>query len=301
MADNETEPEKVPSMDGPDSSRSNPSYPEMIMAAVRALDEPSGSSKAAISKYMAMNYPNVSSSNSTVLLHHLRLLKEGGSLVMDKHCYKLPSESQGSEPNSAPVKRGRGRPPKPKIGVPTTGLPRPRGRPPKPKIGVPAVGPPRPRGRPPKPKVGVPASGSPRPRGRPPKPKIGVPAAGSPRPRGRPPKPKVGVLSPVGPPRSRGRPPKKPKVGVEATGAPRPRGRPRKLGGTASVPTGGTPRPRGRPPKPKDPTKPSVSPSPKGSRPRGRPPKAKPAEVPAAVEVPTSLPAAITPEVPLAQ
>uniref|UniRef100_A0A5K1A613 H15 domain-containing protein n=1 Tax=Nymphaea colorata TaxID=210225 RepID=A0A5K1A613_9MAGN len=61
----------------------------MIMAAVRALNEPSGSSKAAISKYMATNYPNVSSSNSTVLL--LRLLKEGGSIVMDKHCYKLPS------------------------------------------------------------------------------------------------------------------------------------------------------------------------------------------------------------------
>ncbi|XP_049934993.1 uncharacterized protein LOC116259370 isoform X2 [Nymphaea colorata] len=311
MVDNALQSEKVPTMENPDASTGNLLYPEMIMAAVRALNEPNGSSKEAICNYIESNHPNVRPSHSTLLLHHLHLLKEDGSLVMEKHCYKVPSDSQGSEPISAPAKQGRGRPPKPQIAVLAGGPPQPRGRPPKPKVGVPAGGPSRrrgrppkpkvrvpagggsrPRGRPSKPKVGVPAGGPSRPRGRPPKPTIEVPAAGSPRPRGRrrgrPPKPKVGVLSPGESPSSRGRPTKKPKVGGEATGAPLPQSPP-KVAGTAAVPAGGTPSPRAKPPKPKDPTKLSVPPLRKYSRSRGRP-----AEVPAVVEVAT-VPAAGSP------
>ncbi|XP_010266048.1 PREDICTED: HMG-Y-related protein A-like [Nelumbo nucifera] len=152
-----------------------PQYSEMIFAAIAALDDKNGSSKSAISKYIESQYGNLPAGHSQLLSHHLNRLKESGELIMVKNNYIKPN------PNDPP-KRGRGRPPKPKIPLPpgtVVAPPRPRGRPPKPKDPsapvVPKVssGTGRPRGRPPKKArpagAATAASGPPRPRGRPPK------------------------------------------------------------------------------------------------------------------------------------
>ena len=143
----------------------------MILKALDALNEKDGSSKAAIAKYIETNYPELPEGHSALLSHHLNKMKDGGELVLSKNNYSKP------DPN-APPRRGRGRPPKPKIPLPpgtVLGPPRPRGRPPK----DPSA--------PPKPKV---SSG--RPRGRPKKLARSTagtaPAAGGGRARGRPPK-----------------------------------------------------------------------------------------------------------------
>ncbi|XP_010932593.1 HMG-Y-related protein A [Elaeis guineensis] len=159
-----------------------PPYPEMILAAIAALNEKEGSSKSAISKYIESSYGELPQSHSSLLTAHLARMKESGELLLVKNNYLKPG------PDAAP-KRGRGRPPKPKPVLPPGTVlppPRPRGRPPKPKdplaVAVAKVnkGLPRARGRPPKkvrPAVSAaaaPASdGAPakRGRGRPPKPK----------------------------------------------------------------------------------------------------------------------------------
>lgn len=123
------------------------------------------------------------------------------------------SSTAPTTPNDplAPVKRGRGRPPKPKPPVDPNAviIPKKRGRPPKPK---PPVDPnvvivPKKRGRPPKPKPPVDPNAPPKKRGRPPKPKPEGWVPPVPRPRGRPRK-----VRPEGeePPKKkkRGRPPK---------------------------------------------------------------------------------------------
>ncbi|KAL9689328.1 hypothetical protein QQ045_009712 [Rhodiola kirilowii] len=103
---------------------------------------------------------------------------------------------------NAPLKRGRGRPPKPKSDKPeadkrTDSSPMPRGRPPKSKYSVP------------KPK---PSNHSGRPRGRPPKKaKVDDSSASESVPA-------APVQTPTGPPRGRGRPPKV-KPSVAAVGA----------------------------------------------------------------------------------
>ncbi|KAF7831103.1 HMG-Y-related protein A-like [Senna tora] len=158
-----------------------PPYPEMIMKALEALNEESGSNKSAIAKYIESTFGEMPAGHTTLLSHHLNKMKENGDLVFMKNNYMKP------DPN-APPKRGRGRPPKPKDPLaPGTVLspPRPRGRPPKDP------------NAPPKPKTTA-ASG--RPRGRPKKIARSVPTttsmpavnvtAGSGRPRGRPPKEK---------------------------------------------------------------------------------------------------------------
>ncbi|XP_068662443.1 HMG-Y-related protein A-like [Aristolochia californica] len=148
-----------------------PQYPEMIFAAIAALNDKNGSNKSAISKYIESQYEDLPPGHETLLVHHLSKMKESGELVLVKNNYMRP------DPN-APPRRGRGRPPKPKLQVPAGTVdasPRPRGRPPKPKdpnAPPPApAGPPRPRGRPPKKArlTGNAPSGPPRPRGRPPK------------------------------------------------------------------------------------------------------------------------------------
>ncbi|TKY56715.1 HMG-Y-related protein A [Spatholobus suberectus] len=155
--------------------QSLPPYPEMIMKALEALNEPSGSSKSAISKHIESTYGELPDSN--LLVQHLNKMKESGELVFLKNNYMKP------DPN-APPKRGRGRPPKPKVPLPPGTVlspPRPRGRPPK-----------DPNAPPKSPKAkGTPGSG--RPRGRPKKiarsPAVAAPTAVSTgRPRGRPPK-----------------------------------------------------------------------------------------------------------------
>lgn len=160
-----------------------PEYPELIMAAIEALNDKNGVNKSAISKYIESSYGDLPAAHSTLLTHHLNKMKQGGQLIVLKNNYLKP------DPNAP--RRGRGRPPKPKEPLPPGTVlspPRPRGRPPKPKDAFAAptpskkAGSGKPRGRPPKKaKVASAApvkTGPPRPRGRPPKVKPAVAAVG---------------------------------------------------------------------------------------------------------------------------
>ncbi|PON62763.1 High mobility group protein HMGA [Parasponia andersonii] len=167
----------------PPPAPSLPQYSELIIAAVEALSEPNGSNKSAISKQIEATYGNLPVAHTTLLSHHLNRMRQSGELVLVKNNYMKP------DPN-APPKRGRGRPPKPKVPLPPGAVispPRPRGRPPKPRD---------PFAPPPPQKERTPGSG--RPRGRPPKKAKTTPApassgGGEPRGRGRPPKVKPTV------------------------------------------------------------------------------------------------------------
>ncbi|KAH6809395.1 hypothetical protein C2S51_027178 [Perilla frutescens var. frutescens] len=175
-----------------------PPYPEMILAAIEALNEENGSNKSSIAKHIEATYGPIPPAHSALLTHHLNKMKSSGQLQFIKNNYLIP------DPNSPP-RRGRGRPPKPKTPLPPGAvlLPaRPRGRPP--KTHDPTVPPP-----PPKPKTASTVSTvSGKKRGRPPKSAAqggaaGVappPAAGGapPRGRGRPPKVKPAATAPVG-------------------------------------------------------------------------------------------------------
>lgn len=178
-----------------------PSYPDMIMAAIEALNEEDGSNKSSIARQIEGTYGTLPPAHGTLLAHHLNKMKQTGQLIMVKNNYLKP------DPN-APPRRGRGRPPKPKAPVPAGYVPPP----------------PRPRGRPPKERdpnapVTVPmkktasSGGSGKKRGRPRKypmtipmeataPATVVPLApqpsGAPRGRGRPPKVKTPVAATVG-------------------------------------------------------------------------------------------------------
>ncbi|KAG5532140.1 hypothetical protein RHGRI_026677 [Rhododendron griersonianum] len=167
-----------------------PLYPEMIMAAIEALNDESGSNKSAISRQIEATYGELPAAHTTLLSHHLNKMKQGGQLVMVKNNYMKP------DPN-APPRRGRGRPPKPKTAssLPTADAvaspPRPRGRPPKARDPF----------APPSEAKAKPASSG-RPRGRPPKKaKVesavegGVTSAAPARGRGRPPKVKQEVVA----------------------------------------------------------------------------------------------------------
>ncbi|KAJ4973285.1 hypothetical protein NE237_006459 [Protea cynaroides] len=150
-------------------------YHEMIFAAIAALNDKNGSNKSAILKYIESKYRDLPAGHSALLLHHLNKMKNNGELVMVKNNYMRANLS-------SPPKRGRGRPPKPKVPLPPGYIPpppRPRGRPPKPRdpnaVASPKVSSGKPRGRPPK-MIGSAGSakattttGTPRPRGRPPK------------------------------------------------------------------------------------------------------------------------------------
>ncbi|GMP40885.1 hypothetical protein CsSME_00011169 [Camellia sinensis var. sinensis] len=154
----------------PPAPPSLPQYPEMIMAAIEALNDKNGSSKSAITKHIeATASSDVPGAHATLLSHHLNKMKQSGQLVMVKNNYMKP------DPN-APPRRSRGRPPEPKAQPPPdaeeASPPRPRGRPPKStdplapppatkkaKTDAPATPPPsgerRGRGRPPKVKPAV--------------------------------------------------------------------------------------------------------------------------------------------------
>ncbi|CAI9275942.1 unnamed protein product [Lactuca saligna] len=195
-----------------------PKYPEMIFAAIEAVDVKNGANKSAISKQIEDTYGSLPAAHSTLLSHHLNKMKASGELIIVKNNYVKP------DPNASP-KRGRGRPAKPKEPLPegiVVSPPRPRGRPPKPRDPLAPVtdSTPRPRGRPKKvqdPLAQTPVKVGPsRPRGRPPNPDSAAKKAAqslSGRKRGRP--PKVGGAStaskpppPSGERRGRGRPPK---------------------------------------------------------------------------------------------
>lgn len=160
-----------------------PPYPQMILSAIEALNENNGSNKTSISKYIESKYGHLPAGHTTLLSHHLNRMKEIGELVFWKNNYMK------HDPN-APPRRGRGRPPKPKVPIPggsDSSPARPRGRPPKDPNASP---------KPVQPKV---ATGSGKPRGRPrkmAKPSGGIggtapttaTVTGSGRGRGRPPK-----------------------------------------------------------------------------------------------------------------
>lgn len=113
------------------------------MEAIAHLNEPEGSSKMAISRYIERSNPVLPTDHQALLAHHLKTLKNCGVLSMVKKSYKLAASSSAPEsvavaaaaaaaglapppprsespldpaPLSAsqPQKRGRGRPPKPK-------------------------------------------------------------------------------------------------------------------------------------------------------------------------------------------
>ncbi|GKA37336.1 HMG-Y-related protein A-like protein [Tanacetum coccineum] len=84
-----------------------PPYPQMILAAIDALKQKEGANKSLISNYIESTYGVLPGGHSNLLAENLNKLKESGELVFYKNNYTRP------DPN-APIKRGRGRPPKAK-------------------------------------------------------------------------------------------------------------------------------------------------------------------------------------------
>eukprot|EP00268_Persea_americana_P005422 TRINITY_DN11815_c1_g1_i1.p1 TRINITY_DN11815_c1_g1~~TRINITY_DN11815_c1_g1_i1.p1 ORF type:complete len:201 (-),score=35.75 TRINITY_DN11815_c1_g1_i1:249-851(-) len=185
---------RAPPPSKPSSAHNHPPYAEMIISAIRTLNEKKGSSRTAIDKFITAVYLDLPPSHSSKLTAHLRRLKDKGRLVMVRHSYKLPN--QVKNPVSG-EKRGRGRPPKTKsLGAPEAAVvKRPRGRPRKVEgldggDGAVVMG--KKRGRPPKKaktEGGDGATSIGRPRGRPRKVKVEggeTKKEGTKAPRGRP-------------------------------------------------------------------------------------------------------------------
>jgi hypothetical protein len=128
----------------------------MILEAIEALDEKSGSNKTAISAYIEGKYDDLPSAHASLLTANLASMKESGKLNFVKNNYLKPDAEptpkrgrgrppKAKDPNAPakdpnPPKRGRGRPPKAKdpmaeavkdaVAKATTGMPRSgRGRP----------------------------------------------------------------------------------------------------------------------------------------------------------------------------
>lgn len=142
----------------------------MVMGAIEELNAKEGSSKEAIANYIESNYADLPPTHATLVTHTLEKLKQTGQLIMSLNDTYFINQPPTTLPDvhdpthnglsSPPIKRGRGRPPKPKVPLPPGVVqqsPRPRGRPPKPRdplapasrpIKPPSSG--RPRGRPPK-------------------------------------------------------------------------------------------------------------------------------------------------------
>ncbi|KAJ4812726.1 HMG-Y-related protein A [Rhynchospora pubera] len=130
-----------------------PPYPEMILTALKTLNDKNGSNKSAISKFIESKHGELPESHSSLLTAHLARMKEGGELIFLKNNYFIAGPG-------SPPKRGRGRPPKPKDGSAPDpkppSSPKPRGRPPKAKdvvaeaVAKATSGMPKSRGRPPK-------------------------------------------------------------------------------------------------------------------------------------------------------
>ncbi|GER47091.1 histone H1 [Striga asiatica] len=140
-----------------------PPYSQMILEAIDTLKQPDGVPQSSISDYIESKYGQIlPPEHEDSLATHLAQMKDTGNLVLANNGgYLRPT---GPESQSAPAKRGRGRPPKPKdplapAAAPPANPPRPRGRPPgkahsadaepaakKPKPAASSTG--RPRGRP---------------------------------------------------------------------------------------------------------------------------------------------------------
>lgn len=137
-----------------------PSYPQMIFEAMNALKQKDGVNKTAISKYIESRYGDLPAGHSNLLSAHLTRMKDTGELVFFKNNYLIPDPT-------APPRRGRGRPPKPKEPLAPEAVvpsqPRSRGRPKKDPNAEPAPKKPKPVAPPAQPAV----SKTGRPRGRP--------------------------------------------------------------------------------------------------------------------------------------
>ncbi|KAJ6375873.1 hypothetical protein OIU77_000775 [Salix suchowensis] len=240
----------------PTPTISLPSYAEMIYSAITALKEQDGSSRIAIAKYIERAYPDLTITQTSVMLQLLQLL------FLITHPQIQPQLQQQHPQHVVPVtsappeqKRGRGRPPKTKAnglpptppmlanGQPQTGLGshvsvtsltqsqlvgipadpastgrKGRGRPK--KVVVTEAGPLVKKGRGRPPNSGP--LGSKKSTGRPRKPKSLVGAKKSP---GRPPK---NQLKPVNVPYAVAAPTATDAAAVFSVASPKPRGRPRK-------------------------------------------------------------------------
>ncbi|OAY79184.1 HMG-Y-related protein A [Ananas comosus] len=113
----------------------------MIMAAITALNEPNGSNKTSISKYIQSNYGELPPSHSALLKAHLMHMRQNGELVFIKNNYFVAGPD-------APPKRGRGRPPKSEARGPPGFRPAPPPRPAPPRPQGASSGRGRGRGRP---------------------------------------------------------------------------------------------------------------------------------------------------------
>ncbi|KAH0678242.1 hypothetical protein KY284_019327 [Solanum tuberosum] len=177
-----------------EASSTLPSYPDMIMEAIDALNEEEGSNKSAIWRQIEGTHGTLPPAHGTLLAHHLNQMKQAGQLVMLKNNYMKPNPD-------APPRRGRGRPPKPKASVPVPdGYPRPRGRPPKERVPYAPITVPMKKTT----TTESSSGGSGKKRGRPRKypmteeTLVAVKPIGTPRGRGRPPKVKTPVAATVG-------------------------------------------------------------------------------------------------------
>lgn len=138
----------------------------MILEALDALNQKEGANKSSISKYMESKYQGLPAAHSNLLSASLTRMKESGELAFFKNNYLRPDPS-------APPRRGRGRPPKPKEPLPEgaeveASSPRPRGRPKKDPNAPPMPKKPKVAAAPPPPSSPSPAaSKTGRPRGRP--------------------------------------------------------------------------------------------------------------------------------------
>ncbi|KZV46512.1 basic salivary proline-rich protein 1-like [Dorcoceras hygrometricum] len=96
----------------------HPHYSQLITDAIASLNERDGSSKRAISKHIEAHHPNLPPAHSSLLTAHLKLLRDGGRILMVKKSYKLassppePPVSVNEADDSVGQKKRRGRPPK---------------------------------------------------------------------------------------------------------------------------------------------------------------------------------------------
>lgn len=98
---------------------------QMIYEAIDALNQGEGANKSTISKFIESKYHGLPPAHSNLLSANLARMKDNGELVFMKNNYLRAGPS-------APPRRGRGRPPKPREpGPPSAEIapPRPRGRP----------------------------------------------------------------------------------------------------------------------------------------------------------------------------
>lgn len=114
-------------------SHDHPPYKDMVLSALEALKGRKGSSRHAISKHIADNYPDLPPTHSSLLSLHLRRLHSQGVIRMYKHSYKIvePPAAGNSGADVGSRKRGRPRKNVDAISSVPGSTPKRRGRPPK--------------------------------------------------------------------------------------------------------------------------------------------------------------------------